>query len=388
MKPVWPFTFNFLIFAGFAFAAPFLVLYYQSVGFSGAEIGLLTGVTPLVTLVAAPFWTGLADAKRRHRLILSVALVVATAVIFVFPFFNTFAPIFLIAILFSAFFAPVTSFADSATMFMLADRKDMYGRVRLGGTLGFGVAGSLAGVIVQSLGLNFAFWGCALLLLLAMFAGQKLTHNTVGASASTAQGVRTLLSNRRWLLFMTLAFAGGLAIAATNTYLFPFLRELGATESTMGLALTLGTVSEIPVLFFGNRLLKRFKPYGLLALAMLITGARLMAFAAADTPALALAIQLFNGLTFPAMWVAGVAYADEHAPAGLNATAQGMFGAMVFGFGAAVGGFIGGPLLESVGGRGLFLIFGIIVLVVAAIVALVQRRLPAELQTAPTVAMN
>ena len=46
MKGLWPFTFYILMFAGVAFLAPFLVLYYQSLGFRGAEIGLLTGITP------------------------------------------------------------------------------------------------------------------------------------------------------------------------------------------------------------------------------------------------------------------------------------------------------------------------------------------------------
>ena len=62
----------------------------------------------------------------------------------------------------------------------------------------------------------------------------------------------------------------------------------------------------------------------------------------------------------------------------MSATAQGLFGATVYGFGMAVGGFIGGPLLEDVGGRGLHLVFGGIMLAIVALVALIERRLPAE----------
>ncbi len=387
MNKTWPFTFNFLIFAAFAFSMPFMVLYYQRAGFTGAQIGLVTGITPLITLLSTPLWTTLADATRRHRLSMSLALLIGAITIAAFPFLNIFGPIVLMAILLNVALAPVTSFADSAAMFMLADKKELYGRIRLGGTFGFGVAAAIAGILVQGYGLNLAFWGSAALLLLAFIVSQKLAYSPLRVSGSTGQGVRALLVNGRWLLFLTMAFAGGLALAGTNTYLFPYLKDLGANESTMGFALTLGTLSEIPVFFFGNRLLRRFKSQGLLRLAMVLTGVRLLAFAAASTPELVLMIQLLNGLTFPAMWVAGVAYADEHAPVGLSATAQGMFGAMVFGFGAAVGGFVGGLLLESQGGRGLYLVFGVVVLMTVAMVTLVQSRLPKP-KTSPTTAPN
>ena len=374
MNKIWPFTLNFVLFAAMAFVMPFLVLYYQSLGFTGAQIGLLTGLAPLVTLVSAPFWTGLADKLQRHRLIMSAVLMVGIAILVVVPWFKDFIPILLLMILYSAFNAPVSSFIDSATMFMLADQKELYGRIRLGGTLGFGISAAVAGVFVQDNGLRYAFWGAALLMAIALLVSQELVFGESKTGAAIKQGTHILLADRRWRLFLILALAGGFALAAANTYFFPYLKELGAAESTMGLALTLGTLSEIPVLFFGNRLLQRFKAYGLLVLAMTITGIRLILSAAAQTPELVLLLQLLNGLTFPAMWIAGVAYADQLAPAGMRATAQGLFGAMVFGLGLAVGSFLGGLLLETWGGHALFLVFGVVVLIVVAGVALAQAR--------------
>ncbi len=388
MRKIWPFTLNFFLFAGIASVSPFTVLYYQGLGFTGTQIGLLTGVTPLITLFSAPLWTGLADATRRHRLMMSLAILGGVITLFVFPLLNAFASVLLIAILLNTFIAPVLSFADSATMFMLADEKEMYGRIRLGGTIGYGLAAPIAGVLVQNYGLKFAFWGCAALFLLGFIVSQKLAYGQLKADDPAGGRVRTLLANPRWPLFLTVAFAGGLALAALNNYFFPYMKELGANESTMGLALTVGTISEIPVLFFGNRLIRRLKSHGLLMLTMGVTGIRLLLFAASGTPSLILFIQLLNGLTFPAMWVAGVSYADENAPAGMSTTAQGLFGAMVLGFGMAVGGFIGGPLLESMGGRGLYLVFGVVVLATVAIVTLIQRRLPAEQKTSPSVMMH
>jgi hypothetical protein len=49
---------------------------------TGTQIGLLTGITPLVTFFSAPFWTGLADAKRQHRLIMSFSILIAAMALF------------------------------------------------------------------------------------------------------------------------------------------------------------------------------------------------------------------------------------------------------------------------------------------------------------------
>src|SRR5688572_8173839 len=69
MKKIWPFSFYFLYFSAFASLIPFFVLFYQNLGFNGAQIGLLTGVPPLIILVGGPFLTGVADSRQRHRLI-------------------------------------------------------------------------------------------------------------------------------------------------------------------------------------------------------------------------------------------------------------------------------------------------------------------------------
>ena len=377
MNKFWPFSFNFFLFAGVAFFAPFFVLYYQELGFTGTQIGLLTGITPLVTFFSAALWTGFADRTRQHRLLMSIAMLGCVIGLFLLPQIKMFAPMLLFAVTLNLFWAPVSPFADNATMHMLADQKEMYSRVRLGATIGFGLTASIAGIFVQNYGLKAAFWGGSFFFFLGFLVTQKLVHGQPEEKKTEGQ-IWALLKNPRWLLFLVIAFAGGAAVAAYNNYLFPYMKELGASEATMGLALTIGMFAEIPILFFGNRLIKRLGSYRLLMLSIAATGLRMLLFAATDQPNFVLAAQLLNGLTYPIMWVAGVSYADEHAPEGMSATAQGIFTAMVLGFGTAAGGFIGGPLLENAGGRSLYLVFGIAVLSIATIVALVQRRLPAS----------
>ena len=93
MEKIWPFSFYFLYFGAFASLAPFFVIFYQGLGFTGTQIGLLTGVAPLITLVATPFGTGLADATRRHKLIMGLGLLMAVILGVVLPVLKSFAAV-------------------------------------------------------------------------------------------------------------------------------------------------------------------------------------------------------------------------------------------------------------------------------------------------------
>jgi len=385
MQKIWPFSLNILFYAAIAFVMPFTVLYYQSLGLGGAQIGILVGLVPLVTMFGAPLFTGLADATQRHRLVMGVTMLIGCIATLLVPFFPQVAPTILLIFTFNIFFSPVGAFTDSATLFMLADKKEMYGRIRVGGTLGFGLAAIPAGILIQNYGLKIAFWGSGVLCLLGLLVSQKLTFGTAAAKGTAAprSGIRILLTHRRWLFFLVLAFAGSMAMASVNSYLFSYMKEIGADGNMMGYALAVSTISEVPILFFGNRLLKKFGARKLMALAMLIAGARLLATAAFNTPMLVLLIQFVSGLTFPLMWMAGVSYTEENAPPGMSATAQGLFNAVVFGFGTAMGGFLGGLLLGSLGGRGMYFVFAVIVLVAVAVVTPIENRMSIKRQILP-----
>ena len=123
MKKATAFTFYLLYFAAIASLMPYIVLYYRQLGFTGTQIGLLAGMSPLITLVGAPLWTGIADTTRRHRLVMSLTIAVAALLALIFPTFKTLGPVILLAALVAFFGAPITSLADSATMTMLAGEK-------------------------------------------------------------------------------------------------------------------------------------------------------------------------------------------------------------------------------------------------------------------------
>ncbi len=379
MKKFWSFSFYFLYYAAIAFYAPYIVLYLQSIGFSGAQIGTLMGILPLITILSNPFWTSLADRTRRHQWVMNLNMLVGITCLALLPFLKTYPLVFALAIFQNSFFPSAIPLADSAVMYMLAEHKEGYGRLRLGGTIGFGIMATLAGVLVQRYGLKLAFWGGSALLAGALLVSQPFQHESAPAEAGALPGKASrLLRNPRWLLFLLIGLTCGSAFAVINTYLFPFMKSMGAGESTMGLALTIGTVAEIPVLLFVDRLMVRLKPYWLLILAMVATGLRLLGMGLSASPTAVIFVQLLNGFTFPVATIAGVSFAAEYAPAGFRASAQGQFSAALMGFGAAIGGYSSGILLERIGGQGMYRVYSLVVFSVLALVVLAWRKLPSK----------
>ena len=376
MKKIYPFSFYFLYFGAGACFFPYVVLYYQSLGFTGAQIGLLFAISPIITLFGAPFWTGIADTSHRHKLVMSITLLAAIGLVSLYPFAKTIVAVLVLVSLYSFMIAPVNAFADTATMTMLGDQKDMYGRVRVGGTLGWGIAAPIAGLIISKFGLSWAFWSYATLLFIGFLVSQQFVFSQVRQQVSVRHGMRELFSNRRMVLFLVAAFVTGMALMSINSFLSAYMNELGINKSVLGFALSISTLSELPVLFFGNRLLAKLKPHGILILSMCATMVRLFLYAIFQSAPGILVFQLINGLTFATLWIAGVSFINENAPPGLSATMQGVFGAAVFGFGAAGGGFIGSLLLERVGGAQMYAIFGVMLLVMLIVYILFERRLP------------
>lgn len=342
-------TFYFLFFAAAASLLPFLVLYYEQLGLTGRQIGLLAAIPPLVTMIAASLWSGLADATQQHHRLLALAIIGAIFFALAISFAISFWLLAVLVVLFAFFTAPIMPLIDNSAMECLGERKNQYGKLRLWGAIGWGVSAPFVGLLVERFGLGRSFYGYVAF----MFAGLLIVFGLPISHASIGQafwrGFGMLMGNRRWLFFLVIIFIAGIGSSLTHNYLFLYMDQLGAGTTVMGLALTAATLSELVVYAFSDKMLDRWGTRKMLASSIVAMFVRMLAYSVVMLPWIVLIIQLLHGLTFSARWVAGVAYANKIAPPGMGATAQGIFSSVSMGLAAAVGAFIGGWLYESVG---------------------------------------
>ena len=383
-------AFYFLFFAAIAALLPFLVVFYEGLGLGGREIGLLSAMLPLATLAVGPAWGALADGLGRHRAVASLALAGTAGAGVAVSIGRDVATLLPLVVLFAVFFAPIVPLTDTAVLAGLGSERDRYGRLRLWGAVGFGLASLVAGVAVDRFGLSVAFASFGVLLVLALGVAQRLSWEAVTRDGqrlrapieavppvAAGTGPRPLRAPAlvrdfltvRWVALLTAGLLGGMAMAPTGTFLFLYLAERGAGASAVGTALAVATLSEIPVMFFAARWLARVRPRVLLLASLAVFSLRLALYGALDSTAGLLAVQLLHGPSFALLIVAGVARADRLAIPGRRATGQALFTASVLGLGGVIGSLGGGALYGALGPRPTFLVSAAVLGVAAAALA-------------------
>lgn len=347
-------AFYFCFYAAGASLVPFLPIYYAGLGFRGSQIGFLTSISPLMMLISTPVWGAISDLTQRHKASLFLSIGGALTAVFILSRLDLFTPIIIVVLIFAFFSSPIIPLVDNSVMSLLESRRYLYGKQRMWGAVGWGISAPFIGLQADNLGIQWIFIGYLFWLGLGFFIVFGLPIKPVRRQSSFLHNLRQLISKREWLLFLVTVYISGSNLSIITNYLFLYLKEMGATQTLMGWGLTIATISEIPVLYFADRLIKRFGAQGVLILSLGASVVRAFGYAVVSTPLAALVLQLFHGLTFSAMWAAGVSYASENAPPGLGATAQSVFFSVVFGLSGITGGFLGGILFEKFGGVGMF----------------------------------
>jgi PPP family 3-phenylpropionic acid transporter len=344
-------------FAAIGAYMPFISLYYRQAGLDLGQIGLLAALAGAVQLVAAPLWGVLADALRLRRALLPIAMAATVPPALLIASSRGFGPLFALALAQAFFTAPVVALADSATMALLGDQRERYGTQRVWGGVGWSISAVCFGWLSQRVGYSAVFVGYAALALLTAAAALALPRTEL-VSVDLRSAARALAGDRRWAGFLGAVFLIGCCGAVINGFLSLFLSDLGAGGAAIGLAYTIASLSELPVMALSPLVLRRWGARPLLVVAGLLYALRMGIYIIAPSAAWALAAQALHGLCFGALWTAGVVEAQRLAPPGLESTAQSLFGIAVFGVAGALASALGGQIYRDFGADTLFAIVG------------------------------
>jgi MFS transporter, PPP family, 3-phenylpropionic acid transporter len=379
----WASAFYFAYFAASGTFFPFLNAYYQDAGIPIYQIGILAGLPTLIIVFASPLWSLLADTYQIHGRLLPAVMLLNLPFAFLITRTGDFLPLAILTVFYAVTGAPIIAMGDNAVMQRLGDQRYEYGKLRVWGAVGYGLSAWYGGWLIEHFGLGVAIFIFLTMMSLGAYVATHLYSGTPKSAAPIkGQGfplrrsLELFSTDTRWYGFLIATFTAGLGFSSINNYLVLHIRDLGAGEGLYGFSITMAGISELPIFFFSALLLKRFSPRGLLAISFSVLALRLLLTSLLRDPSLVLVVQLFHGLSFSALWSAGVNYANEIAPPGLGTSAQALFGTTLFGLAGSIGAVSGGWVYQNWSGMAVFQMAAAAVVIGWVIFALLGAKAP------------
>jgi len=353
----------FFLSGAFSCVTPFLTIFFESMGFSHSQTGLLFSIQPFLGFFGGSLGTLLADKTRKYKLVLVSGLTLTSFLRLALFGVHDFWPMLAVVFATETVSSPIYPLLDNAVLEVLRSQTQSYGKIRLWGAVGWGIFAALMGWIITFTGLHAAFVGfgvlAAITILLLTFLpmGRPRLHDEIHHQQrlrerredSTVLTLLRLFSSFEVAAFFVTVFCLGFCMGAILTVLFIFLQSLGADEIVMGLSITFTCIAEVPFFFFFQRLVKVIGVRGILYLSFVCYVIRLIYYSFLQNPWLVLPAELLHGITYAAAWSACVLHAKSLAPRGLEATMQGLLTGTHWGIGVGVGALVGGVLLENFG---------------------------------------
>ena len=365
----------FLFFGAIGCFVPFFNIYLKQIGLSGAQIGWLGSIPPLIALAANPFWGAVSDRWQIYRQVLALCAFVSGAVSLFFIPASSFW-VLMVLVTFIAFFrTPIGAIIDSTVMEMVKQTGHSYGRQRLWGTFGFIIATFGLGQLLTLNDLSLTFILHAVLLgigctTLSFFLPVTGTDKKV----ALWDGLRKLVRQVPYLSFLVSMTLLGMGLAGHLGFLGLQILSLGGTEQQVGLAWAVNSVMEIPMMYFGASWFTRFSlrrlivvGFGGISLVWLLVGL-------STSPTMVIIVVSGLGLCFGFFWVAAVGFASSSAPPGLGATAQALMGAALTGLGWSIGSVVAGYLWDWAGGEAVYFFAASAAMLAALVFALGNRH--------------
>ncbi len=353
---------------------PYLNLYFRHLGFSGKQIGLLSGLPGLIYATFPFFWTALADARGRRNEVFVLTTWATSLSFFLLLFTDHFWMLLLITLLLCAFRSPLIPLLNAFTLQYGKERGIEFARFRAWGSLGYIVAAIALGKLIDWNSPRIALYGAlAAFLLCGLTWGRGFPWKEVH-HASFGREFRELLRQKRLLAFLWVGHLTWMSWAAYSNFFTIHLEALGISKGFAGWAWALGVVSEVVLMFRWKEIASRFPSRRILTFALILIAVRWFLYSVLKSPAAILSVQLLHGVSFATFYLSSMAILDEITPSGLRATSQGMYSALTFGLGSLIGGLGTGFLFDHFGMVTVFRVSSLIALLALCCYLMTSQR--------------
>jgi PPP family 3-phenylpropionic acid transporter len=377
--PYWRLSgFYLCYFALLGATAPFLALYFDSLGFSPARIGELIAIPMLMRCLAPNLWGWLGDRTGRRLLIVRLGAFFTLASLSLIFISKSYAWLALVMALHAFFWHAVLPQFEVITLAHLREQAARYTQIRLWGSIGFILSVVGLGALFERYSLALYPW-----LLWAIVASIALSscwvpdaQPQVSPRDTPISGFVAQLRQPGVLAFYLCVALMQLSHGPYYTFISIHLEHLGYSRGVIGWLWALGVLAEVVVFMVIPRLLQRISLKQMLVISFLLASVRwlLLGFFAEQLSILLFA-QLLHAATFGSFHAAAILFVQRSFAAHQQGQGQALYAALT-GVGGAAGALYAGYSWNALGPNWTFALASLAAL--AAAVIMLRHRPPEQ----------
>jgi MFS transporter, PPP family, 3-phenylpropionic acid transporter len=359
-----------LYFALVALIVAWLGPYFQALGYTASEIGILIGILTGSKIVAPYLWGMLGD-RIPNRLRVVQAGMLGSALVSGWLLATPgFWQLVVILAVLGLFWNAIIAQFDTLTLEYLGGAHHRYSAIRMWGSVGFICAMLASGAWFRVFSLESLPW----MLLVGLLLSSLLTlwlPPVVHAPASDVPLGRVmdrLKSPVVWLFFVVAAL-NQFAHGPLNVFFTLYVQEHGYSALQAGQLWALAVAVEVVLFWSLPRFLARIDLRQLLIWA-LIAGAFRWVMTAfwVEQPWILMALQMLHALTFAAIHSVSIEFVRRWFPRQLAGRGMALYSGVVFGIGGSTGALASGFLWEHAGSTVSFVAMGVLSGLLAVVV--------------------
>lgn len=342
--------------------------WFQTKGWSGTEFGAIFSTMGIASLFMPAIAGIIADRWVNAEKLLGIFHLIGATILFLLPQTNTPSSMFWMMLINMFFYMPTISLSITVAYSALRKSKmdvvSEYPPIRVFGTVGFIVAmWTISLLKLETSAMQFYVASLASLLLgLYAFTLPKCEISKEPRKKSLANSLGlnafALFRNSKMALFFIFSMFLGASLQLTNAYGDTFLHDFAKIDEFKDLIavkypaiiMSISQISETLFILAIPFFLKRFGIKKVMLISMIAWVLRFSLFAFGD-PADGLWMIILScivyGMAFDFFNISGSLFVETQSESGMRASAQGLFMMMTNGFGAILGSWSSGVIIDT-----------------------------------------
>jgi MFS family permease len=295
---------------------------------------------------------------------------------------QTFVSFLIASILVAIFSTSIVPLSDAIILRSAHKNQLDFSKIRMGGTIGYAIFVIFSGMIIKQnsdLAYVMGFFGFIFLSVLVRRlpkdelaeATSVLEKHPITGDRNSKRSLLHIFESKQIYFLLAFALISQVGLSFNFSFLGVYMLDMGLTEGTMGFTSSIAALSELPVLFLMNRVLKKISPTKITIIACLMLGLRMITLTG-ESLFFVILSQALHGISFMTIYFSCAVFISQNVKPENQSKGQSILALIQTGIGSIIGNILGGYLVDSYGLRSAYITMTILVVTIAGLIALLQ----------------